>query len=207
MKTIKRCARVGVLAWAIIGALAASARPASAAPINLETWYDFSFIEAGTPAAGCFPADPDGDFCITSSGSTHTALAPAPAWTFMSATDALLTVTDLFESHDQFEVFDFGVSLGLTSLPALRPSVSCGSDPLDCLGTSGISHGVFALNAGLHSLTIVPRLADEFGGSAAFAVNAVPEPASLVLVGSGIVGLVTRIRRRRHGRASAGRAA
>src|SRR5882724_9411183 len=116
---------------AVVALLALGAAvPAQAGPISLNTFYQFAFTTAGVPATGCDPADPAGPFCFGSSG-TPTQFGPAPPWTFSSAAGVLLNVTDAFEAGDRFEVFDFGVSLGLTSLPV--GSSDCGDDPVPCL--------------------------------------------------------------------------
>src|SRR5690242_1170283 len=128
----------------------------SAGPIPFGEFLEFSFTTVGAPAIGCDPADPTGPFCIPS-GGTPTAFLTAPPWTFVAPTDgATLTLTDAFTSGDRFQVFDFGASLGLTSLPT--GGSNCGSDPGVCLGTAGISSGTFSLAAGNHFLTITPTL-------------------------------------------------
>jgi hypothetical protein len=65
----------------------------------------------------------------------------------------LIIVTDAFALGDQFEVFDFGVSVGITSPPG---SGSCGDDPEPCLADPNASSGTFNLGPGPHSIEIVP---------------------------------------------------
>jgi hypothetical protein len=155
-------------------------------------WYEFAFEQAGVTATGCSPDDPAGPFCLPSSG-TPTLFADAPPWTFNAPAGATLTVTDAFESGDQFEILDFGVVIGMTSLPGAL--VDCGDDPVPCLASSEISSGIFALAAGAHSLVIVPLQAPS-PGSGYFRVDAdaavVPEPSTLLLLGAGVGALAWR---------------
>jgi hypothetical protein len=164
----------------------------SAGPISINTWYEFSFTDVGVQARGCDPNDPLGNFCVPSSG-TPSQFLDAPPWTF-TTTDAIrLSVVDAFASGDQFELFDFGVSLGKTSVPVT--AVDCGDDPVVCLGTAGMSQGAFWLAAGSHSLTITPSLSADGGGSG-FLLAETPEPSSIAMIGLGGV-LLGLIRRRR----------
>ena len=180
--------------------------PVAAGPIPAATWLQFSFTGAGTPAKGCDPADPAGDFCIPSFG-TPTEFLDAPPWTFSgNPGGATLTVTDAFTSGDVFEVFDFGVSLGTTT--AVDTSGDCGDDPVPCLADPLMSHRAFALGAGPHSITIVPT-ESPFGSGSAFLLcegcgevtppppPGVPAPLPLVLLGGGLV-LSALLRRRVH---------
>jgi PEP-CTERM motif len=186
------CIRVGrslaFVALLIIGVAANT----KADPIAPDNFYQFSFTGVGVTARGCDPADPLGPFCIPSSG-TPTLFAPAPPWTFSSTAAVLLTVTDAFDAGDRFEVFDFGVSLGLTSLPG---SGDCGDDPVPCLANPATSSRVFSLLAGNHSITIVPTLSPFGGGAGYFRATAVPEPTTLALLGSGLATLLLRKSRR-----------
>jgi hypothetical protein len=167
--------------------------PANASSIVVGTYYEFGFSTAGTAATGCDPADPAGPFCIESSG-TPTTFLPAGPWTFTAPLGAVLTVTDAFSAGDRFEVFDFGVSLGLTSAPF--GSADCGDDPAVCLVTAGISTGSFGLAAGAHSLTITPTLSPDGGGSGYFTVAVVPEPGSVLLLSAGM-GILLLVRKRK----------
>jgi hypothetical protein len=172
-------------------AFAASA-PALADPISLDTWYEFSFTDPGVPAVGCDPADPAGGFCISSSG-TPTLPVGAPPWTLTGS--AVLTVTDAFESGDRFEVFDFGASLGLTSLPGLGGD--CGDDPVPCLADPLISKGFFLLGAGSHEITLIPVDSPSGGGSGYLGASVViPEPGSGLLFGASLAILALLYTRR-----------
>ena len=93
-------------------------------------------------------------------------LIAAPPWTFTVPSDgATLTVTDAFQAGDTFQVMDNGNPIGGTS--AVPTSGSCGSDPVPCLADPSVSHGVFNLGPGAHSLTI-KMLASPFNTGAAY---------------------------------------
>lgn len=159
---------------------------AGAGPISEANFHEFGFADAGIAATGCDPADPAGAFCIPSSGTPTVFLDAAP-WTFTApAIGAVLVVTDAFLSGDRFEVFDFGISLGLTSLPG-DPD-DCGDDPVPCLADPDLSHGVFLLDAGDHFIAIIP-VASAGGGSGYLQWSAVPEPGVLGLLGIGLASL------------------
>lgn len=172
---------------AAVSAALAMVAPVHAGPIPFNTFLEFSFTDAGVPATGCDPADPAGPFCIPSSG-TPTQFLDAPPWTFLApAGGALLTVVDAFLAGDRFEIFDFGVSLGRTSPPV--GNGECGDDPLVCLADPNVSHGLFALLGGPHSISLTPTISDGGGGGYLQVAQAVPAPSPLALLLGGLIGL------------------
>lgn len=185
---------VGIIITIFIFALA-FAVPAGAGPLTLDIFHEFGFSTAGSPATGCDPADPAGPFCIPSSG-TLTDFLDAPPWTFLAPSGgATLIVTDAFQAGDRFQVFDFGASIGFTSVPV--GNADCGDDPVSCLATPGISQGSFSFAPGNHSITIIPILTPTDGGSGYLRVSAVPEPSTWLLFGTGlgVFGLLRKLRR------------
>ncbi|MBC7927339.1 MAG: PEP-CTERM sorting domain-containing protein [Bryobacteraceae bacterium] len=157
----------------------------SAGPISLGTWYEFSYELPGVPATGCQPNDPNGSFCGPSFG-TPSEFLDAPPWTFsVGARGAFFTVTDAFLADSRFEIFNNGVSLGLTS--AFTPGVDCLDDPQVCATTPGISSAKLTLTPGSYSITIVPTQGEL--GVGFLQVSNVPEPASVGLIAAGMAAL------------------
>ena len=191
--------RMRTIALAFLLMFALSGGSASAGPITADgTWYQFVF-NAGGAGTGCFGG------CLSTLNPVATD-ALAPPWTFSG--DATVTVLDLFIQGDTFELFDNLVSLGVSSVPG--DDNTCANNIGCALADPDYSRLVVALGAGPHSLTISNlSSAIPSGGAAVFQVapstvtspnpipSAVPEPASLLLVASGVAGCAARLRFRR----------
>ena len=107
---------------------------ASAGPINVGQLYGMGFNGVGSSLTGI------GSSFTPPSNPTGIDPGAAP-WTFSLVNPGVLTVIDLFQSSDEFEIFNFGSSLGTTS--AATSGGSCGSDFTCALADKNYSRGVF----------------------------------------------------------------
>jgi hypothetical protein len=121
-------------------------------------------------------------------------------FTYSALSQTSLKVTDYFNPGDQFEVYDWGSSLGTTSSPSAGVWTD---DPAVAYATSYFSSGEWLLGPGGHSITIETIVAGGITsyGSGALRVDTaaptvVPAPGAVVLAVIGL-GMAGRLGRRR----------
>ncbi len=154
----------------------------------------FSLFVATSANAGILTADA-GWSRFTFGGAT-------PDWsetfTFTISEASTLTVTDLYQTGDQFEAFANGSSLGLTSAPTSE-SGTIYDDYDASVASPSYSTGMWVLLAGTYDISGIATLAPLGRGSAGIkldtGVSAVPEPGALVLFAPALLGFLGLRRR------------
>ena len=185
--------------------------------ITSNQWYSVAFTTDGTPLYGP-PYTTATDGPVLPGGFADSVAAPSgTSWTITLSTPGTLTITDLEDSGDQFQMYDNGVLMTAASSPFTAPGQNPGqvspgsgmtSNPCDscsyegedinaALGDSAFSSGTFALGPGVNVITGT-FLGVIGNGDAAFIVEpaATPEPSSLLLLGSGLLGGLGIFRRK-----------
>lgn len=180
----------------LVGTVVGAAPSIKADPIEVGIWYEFQRAPFCSgpfcPTASCTFSS-SGPNCIPSP-SGNSVFAPNPPWTFTLLGPGIITVTDAAQSGDAFDIFDFGILIGSTPNVPIAGTI-CGADPVPCSLDPLVSHGVFSLTAGPHSITIVERIGRCCVGY--FRVDEVPEPTTLLLLASGLGGAISLARRKR----------
>ncbi|MDQ3255855.1 MAG: PEP-CTERM sorting domain-containing protein, partial [Acidobacteriota bacterium] len=107
-------------------------------------------------------------------------------------------ITDVGVPGDSFNV----IVSGSINTPFSTPDVPIFSslqvlNPDLAFGNPSFSWGRFALGPGSYTIDISLRTGSPGGGSGFVRAAAVPEPATLILLSTGVAGIVAGLRRRR----------
>jgi hypothetical protein len=135
------------------------------------------------------------ELAVNAPGGAPIVQVGSPAWTITSTTPLRLTVQDLFEPIDQFQMFNQGANLGLTSAPSNNTDINCMGDIIACIASPGNSRGTFILAAGAESLTGDRLCTNCVGGAAVFELDPVPAPklSPLPVLGAVVLGLAFKL--------------
>jgi hypothetical protein len=177
---------LAIAAAVIVGANGSAAAGPIDGFIDSGTWLEFGFGEGeNTPAFSCPGCTP--------SGGGNSTFVDDPDWTFTSPFNVFVILTDAFLHGDTFEIFDFGISQGVTPGVIADGAVS-GPDPSDPAFTSLdplYSHSIFSFAPGAHSLSINVANSPFEGGAGYFQLVTrqapIPEPGAWLLLGSGLI--------------------
>ena len=117
---------------------------------------------------------------------------------FFATGPIVINVVDCCDPGDQFTVYDNGTLLGTTDLVATGNTFLCGSGDA-CFANSLLSQGSWVVGTGVNDITIYAA-SSPLGSGEAFVESvplaATPEPGSIYLLGSGILGLTGFLRRK-----------
>jgi hypothetical protein len=175
----------------VLAAMCAAPAHAETVSLSDSAWYPFDVDELVSSDGGLDWITIDGE-------------ALAFSFTVAAGSAFNLFVTDAGFAGDQFELFDNGVSLGLTSDVADSYPTSVGTHFTLASESGNYSAGFFQLGEGTHLITgrLFASALDDVGDPlnatvGALRVAPVPLPAAawLLLSGGGLMGLFSRRRK------------
>lgn len=178
--------RVALCGALLLAAVAAPSAAAAQQPLTFGSWQMFTWVIQN--GDGADPVDGEG-------------------FTFQSLFQTRIRITDAGDAGDAFSIFVNGSPYGISPSVVYAPIGAYDGD--EAWATPQFSHFEFLLDPGHYTITMNVREDAGYGYGEGFiradqitGQSVTPEPATLLLTGSGLAGLLAVAHRRRRAAAA-----